>query len=100
MRGILNWFAGADNCLRVVKVIESIIRYSCWLTLKKKFKLKNISTARDDYTKNLAVGIKEKYVSQLITRKDILKKFGAYQIDKNLTVNFVQEYFDKAKVVF
>lgn len=74
IRGILSGFAGADNCLRVIKIVESIIKHSCWLTLKKKFKLKNIREARNIYTKRIVVGMKKKCVSPLISRKNIVKK--------------------------
>jgi hypothetical protein len=99
IRGILSRFAGADNCLRVMKIVESIIKRSCLLTLQKKFKLKNIKAILDVYTKNVAVGMKKKHIGQLISQKDIIKKCMAYQIDKNLTINFVQKYFNTAKVL-
>lgn len=99
IRGILSGFAGADNCLRVIKIVESIIKHSCWLTLKKKFKLKNIREVQNVYTKNIVVGMKKKCGSQLISRKDVVKHM-TYQIDKDLTMNFVQKSFNQAKVLF
>ena len=100
IRGILSWFASADNCLRITKIIESIIKYSCWLTLKKKFKLKSIREVRNVYTRSIVVSMKKKCVSRLISRKEIIKKCMVYKIDKNLAVNSVQKYFDTAKVLF
>lgn len=75
-----------------------MIRYSCWLTLKKKFKLKNIYEVLSIYTKDVVVGLKKKYRSQLITCQDIIKKPIAYKIDKNLTVPCVKEYFNRAAI--
>lgn len=100
IRGILSWFAYADNCLKVMKIVESVIKYSCWLTLKKKLKLKNVSEVQNAYTRNIGIGMNKKCISQLIARNDIIKKFMDYKIDKNLTTKFVQEYFDRTKILY
>ena len=42
----------------------------------------------------------KKCISQLIARNDIIKKFMDYKIDKNLTTKFVQEYFDRTKILY
>lgn len=46
IRQILSWFSGSDNFFKVKGIMESIMRQSCLLTLKKKYRLKNIAEAK------------------------------------------------------
>lgn len=44
---ILSWFLRADNFQKIKKVVELVIKHSCWLTLKRKFKLRNIVVSKN-----------------------------------------------------
>lgn len=53
--GILYKFAGADNFRSVHSVIESILRISCSLTLKRKFKMQSKQQVINLYGTNLII---------------------------------------------
>jgi hypothetical protein len=100
MRGVLSWFAGADNFQKVKKIVESIIRCSCWLTLKKKFRLTNIAEVINVYTKDVVVGTKKKFTSRLITQQDIIKKPITFIKNKSLTIHCIKEYLNRMMILF
>lgn len=94
MRGILNWFSGADNFYRVKGVMESIMRRSCLLTLKRKFKLKSMAEVKSVYTKDVVLVIKDKPTTKLITREEINKMPNTFNISKNPTTKSSKENFN------
>jgi hypothetical protein len=69
MKGILSWFGGVDNFQKTKKFVESVVRRSCWLTLKRKFKLKSIAEVIDVSIKDVIVGTREKCTRRKYIRK-------------------------------
>nr|YP_009476642.1 hypothetical protein StoMt_p006 [Storeatula sp. CCMP1868]AVM81135.1 hypothetical protein StoMt_p006 [Storeatula sp. CCMP1868] len=55
MYGILNWFSGDDNFNKVKSIIESILRVSCLLTLKRKFNMASIRQVIEIYGKDVSL---------------------------------------------
>ena len=49
------------------------MRQSCLLTLKKKYRLKNIAEAKKWYTRDVSLAVKNKPTVKLITKKEIIK---------------------------
>jgi hypothetical protein len=92
MRGILNWFSGADNFYRVKAVIESVMRRSCLLTLKRKFKLKSMAETIGIYTKDVAIIIKDKPTTKLITREEITKMPNTFNIGSDSVTGCIKEH--------
>jgi Type II intron maturase/Reverse transcriptase (RNA-dependent DNA polymerase) len=91
MLGILNWFSGADNFSRVKGILESILRRSCLLTLKRKFKLKNISEAKSIYTMDLTIINKTELSIKLISRKEINKTLNIFNIKMDPFTNNMEQ---------
>ena len=94
MRGILNWFSGADNFYKVKGVMESVMRRSCLLTLKRKFKLKSINEAINIYTKDVAIIIKDKSTTKLITREEITKIPNTFSIGIDPATRRIKKHFN------
>lgn len=87
MLKILNWFSGADNFSRVKGIIESIIKRSCLLTLKKKFKLRNITEVINIYSTDSSLKSKNELSLKLISRKEIKKMPNIFDINKKPNTN-------------
>lgn len=94
MRGILNWFSGADNFYRVKGVMEWIMRRSCLLTLKKKFKLKSLAEVISIYTTDVSIVIENKFQTKLISKKEIIKMPNTFKIGVNPITGRIKEYFN------
>jgi retron-type reverse transcriptase len=91
MLGILNWFSGADNFFRVKGILESILRRSCLLTLKRKFKLKSISEAKSIYTMDLTIINKTELSIKLISRKEINKTLNIFNIKMDPSTDTMEQ---------
>lgn len=94
MQGILYWFSGADNFYRVKGVMESVMRRSCLLTLKRKFKLKSINQTISIYTKDVAIVVKDKSTTKLITREEITKIPNTFSIGMDHATGRAKEHFN------
>jgi hypothetical protein len=91
MQKILNWFSGASNFSKIKGIIESIMRHSCLLTLKKKFKLKNIAEAKSIYTANVNLASKNKPKIRLISREEVIKIRNSFNIRINPITGHLQK---------
>jgi Type II intron maturase len=96
--GTLNWFSGSDNFQKVKSVVESILRKSCLLTLKRKFKMKSIQQALDIYGRNVAVKTQNKTYS-LITKDEVAKYRNSFNLSEGKNENEFNLYkiIDKVK---
>ena len=94
MRGILSWFSGANNFYKVKGVMESIMRRSCLLTLKRKFKLKSMAEAISIYTKDVTIQIKDESRIKLITREEITKIPNTFNISKDPITGQIKKCFN------
>lgn len=70
MHGTLNWFSGADNFTQIKGIVETILRFSCILTLKRKFKMTSLRQVFDIYGKDISIFYENKTYS-LISRKEV-----------------------------
>lgn len=97
--GTLSWFSGADNFQKVKSVIEHILRKSCLLTLKRKFKMKSFQQAYDIYGRDVAVKKQDKIYS-LITKDEVSKYRNSFNLGKGKNENEFNLYkiIDKVKL--
>jgi retron-type reverse transcriptase len=96
MYGILNWFSGADNFNEVKGIVESILRFSCQLTLKRKFKLPSLRQVSEIYGKDIQIVANGKVIVSLVTKETVASmpnKFNLKDIDR------IRELFDYNKIV-
>lgn len=91
MQEILSWFSGVDNFCKVKNVVESIMRRSCLLTLKRKFKLKSIAEAINIYTKNVSIVSNNLEVVRLITKEEIIRLPNVFNINATSTAGHSKE---------
>jgi Type II intron maturase len=99
MREILNWFSGVDNFFRIKGIMESVMRRSCLLTLKRKFKLKSMSEAISVYTKNISITTNNTVIVKLITKEEILKIPNIFNINVNTKLSSNKENFNWEKTI-
>lgn len=73
MHGTLNWFSGADNFSRIKSIVESILRVSCSLTLKRKFNMSSIRQVIEIYGRDIS--LKSDSGSASLVSKDKVAEF-------------------------
>ena len=87
-KGILNYYAMANNYGRLAARVHYSLKYSCALTISSKMKLKTMRGAFKKYGKNLTVTVNDRSISYpKIPYSRPKRVFSNYEADFDATLN-------------
>lgn len=93
MHGTLTWFSGAENFNNVKSIVENILRKSCILTLKRKYKIDSITDTIKIFSEDVkatSMGIK----AALITKEAVARYPSGFKLNTNLDYFSLENLLD------